>query len=166
MHRRRTAWRGGTAGEAVDDAFGTDVPPVVVEQEQEVEPAAPVVAVEPEPTPRPGSLSLSPAAPPASRKPGVPDARLRFQEAVEQAIFDLPVDGGGTLNRGASGVDGYYAAGTSSATKTNTLNMNIPGSVSIIRRSWRRTRAPTRWDRPCSTSPASPFSKARTTGTS
>jgi len=125
----------GTGQTADDGMIETDVPPVMVEQEPEVEvEPAPVVAADPDPTPRPRPVSQprrtvsAPVDPgPVTATPGFPS-----QEAVEQAIFDLPVDGGGTLNRGTSGVDGYYAAGTSSATKTNTLIMNIPGSVSII----------------------------------
>ena len=50
---------------------------------------------------------------------------------MQGVIFDLPV-AGDTLNRGTTGVDGYFASGTSVATKTNTLIMNIPGSVTII----------------------------------
>lgn len=74
----------------------------------------------------------APARPATAPQPQAPtDAPETAQKAIENAIFDLPVDGD-TLNRGTSGVDGYFAAGTSSATKTNTLIMNIPGSVTII----------------------------------
>ncbi|MGI9424308.1 MAG: TonB-dependent receptor [Hyphomicrobiaceae bacterium] len=50
---------------------------------------------------------------------------------IQGVIFDAPVEGD-TLNRGTTGVDGYFASGTSVATKTNTLIMDIPGLVTII----------------------------------
>jgi catecholate siderophore receptor len=110
-----------------------EVPPVIVEQNPDVEPAPAVVTAEPKPEPSAPRRAAPRAT--ASTAPSTPvdtsDGGFASQEAIEEAIFDLPVDGD-TLNRGSSGVDGYYAAGTSSATKTNTLIMNIPGSVSII----------------------------------
>jgi catecholate siderophore receptor len=109
------------------------VPPVVIEQEAAPEPAPPVVTAEPrpEPTPRPRPVPRSTAPTGQPAPVTTADGGFASQGAIEETIFDLPVDGD-TLNRGSSGVDGYYAAGTSSATKTNTLIMNIPGSVSII----------------------------------
>lgn len=43
-----------------------------------------------------------------------------------------PVQAGDTINRGTSGIDGYLATGTSTATKTNTPIIDIPQSVSIV----------------------------------
>ena len=130
----------GTDGPDPDDAANgaadTDgsVPPVVVEQEPDSEPA-PVVTAEPDPQPtsrpRPVARSTATLAQPVEPSGSTADGGFADQEAIEEAIFDLPVDGS-TLNRGSFGIDGYYAAGTSSATKTNTLIMNIPGTVSII----------------------------------
>lgn len=116
------------------------IPPVIVEQEVDDEPAAPVIRAEPRPaaapaprrpTPAPSPLPPSAATIPAGPPTSTVDDGLESEEAVEQAIFDLPVEGD-TLNRGSFGVDGYFSAGTSTATKTNTLIMNIPGSVLII----------------------------------
>ncbi len=120
---------GASGGRATDST----VPPVIVEQEPDVEPAPPVATAEPgpAPTPRPRPVPRSTASVPPGPSAATADGGFASQEAIEEAIFDLPVDGS-TLNRGSSGIDGYYAAGTSSATKTNTLIMNIPGSVSII----------------------------------
>ncbi len=122
-------------GQGINGAAATEgsVPPVIVEQEPDVEPAPPVAAAEPRPapTPRPRPVPRSTASVPPGPSAATADGGFASQEAIEEAIFDLPVDGS-TLNRGSSGIDGYYAAGTSSATKTNTLIMNIPGSVSII----------------------------------
>lgn len=119
-------------GQAAD---GAAVPPVIVEQDPDAESAPAVVSAEPEPEPaprpRPGAVPRSTASVPPGPSASTADGGFASQDAIEEAIFDLPVDGD-TLNRGSSGVDGYYAAGTSSATKTNTLIMNIPGSVSII----------------------------------
>ena len=39
---------------------------------------------------------------------------------------------GDTLNRGTTGIDGYLAAGTSTATKTNTPTKDIPQSITVI----------------------------------
>ena len=78
--------------------------------------------------------AAKPRPAPASPQPDpLPADTFSFaeQKAIQSVIFDLPVDGD-TLSRGTSGVDGYFASGTSAATKTNTLIMNIPGSVSII----------------------------------
>jgi catecholate siderophore receptor len=102
-----------------------EVPEVVVEQEQETKPAP---AVSPKPKPQP--VTRRPVAPPPPPQPSI-EAYDAEQKEIQSIIFDLPVDGD-TLNRGTSGVDGYFAEGTSAATKTNTLIMNIPGSVSII----------------------------------
>ena len=102
-----------------------EVPEVLVEQQQETKPA-PVVA--PKPKPRP--VTRQPVAPPPPQQPTI-EAYDAEQREIQSIIFDLPVSGD-TLNRGTSGVDGYFAEGTSAATKTNTLIMNIPGSVSII----------------------------------
>ncbi len=124
---------GATAGSDTPPADGTppgEVPGVIVEQERETEPA-PVAAAKPKP--RPVTRTTTTVAAPVTT-PAEPLTTINgypSQKAVEEAIFDLPVDGS-TLNRGSSGVDGYYAAGTSSATKTNTLIMNIPGTVTII----------------------------------
>ncbi|MGH6737379.1 MAG: TonB-dependent receptor [Methyloceanibacter sp.] len=114
-----------------DDTPPGNVPEVIVEQEPETEAAPPVVAAKPKPRPvaRPTTTAAAPVTTPP--QPLTTIDGYPSQRAVEEAIFDLPVDGS-TLNRGSSGVDGYYAAGTSSATKTNTLIMNIPGSVTII----------------------------------
>lgn len=124
---------GATAGLDTTPADGTppgDVPGVIVEQERETEPAPPAAAKpKPRPVARPTTTAAAPVTTPA--EPLTTIDGYPSQKAVEEAIFDLPVDGS-TLNRGSSGVDGYYAAGTSSATKTNTLIMNIPGSVTII----------------------------------
>ena len=103
-----------------------EVPEVVVEQQQETKPA-PVVT--PKPKPRP--VTRQPVAPPPPTQQPTIEAYDAEQKEIQSVIFDLPVDGD-TLNRGTSGVDGYFAEGTSAATKTNTLIMNIPGSVSII----------------------------------
>jgi catecholate siderophore receptor len=103
-----------------------EVPEVLVEQQPETKPA-PVVTAKPKPRP----VTRQPAAPlPPRQQPSI-EAYDAEQKEIQSIIFDLPVDGD-TLNRGTSGVDGYFAAGTSAATKTNTLIMNIPGSVSII----------------------------------
>jgi catecholate siderophore receptor len=103
-----------------------EVPEVLVEQQPETKPA-PVVT--PKPKPRP--VTRQPVAPPPPPQQPTIEAYDAEQKEIQSIIFDLPVDGD-TLNRGTSGVDGYFAAGTSAATKTNTLIMNIPGSVSII----------------------------------
>jgi catecholate siderophore receptor len=103
----------------------SEVPEVLVEQQQETEPA-PVVT--PKPKPRP--VTRQQVTPPPTQQPSI-EAYDADQKEIQSIIFDLPVDGD-TLNRGTSGVDGYFAEGTSGATKTNTLIMNIPGSVSII----------------------------------
>ncbi|WP_156137385.1 TonB-dependent receptor [Methyloceanibacter caenitepidi] len=132
-----SAPEGTVDGPAREAPIETSVPPVVIEQQADPEPAAPVAAAEADPTPysRPEPSRRARAAQPAPSNTSAPsstaDGGFASQEAIEEAIFDLPVDGD-TLNRGSSGVDGYYAAGTSSATKTNTLIMNIPGTVSII----------------------------------
>ena len=102
-----------------------EVPEVLVEQQQETKPA-PVVT--PKPKPRP--VTRQPVPPPPPQQPTI-EAYDAEQKEIQSIIFDLPVSGD-TLNRGTSGVDGYFAEGTSAATKTNTLIMNIPGSVSII----------------------------------
>ncbi len=47
-------------------------------------------------------------------------------------IFDGPPGDGDTLGRGTSGIDGYLATGTSTATKTNTPIKDIPQSITII----------------------------------
>ncbi|XSG81469.1 MAG: TonB-dependent receptor [Methyloligella sp. ZOD6] len=110
---------------AADDV----VPPVVVEQEPPAEPAPPATAE----VSHPVSYPSQPRALPSRPAPVEAEDESGFasEQAVERAIFDLPVEGA-SLNRGAFGIEGYYAAGTSSATKTNTLIMDIPGSVSII----------------------------------
>ncbi|BAQ16710.1 ferrichrome-iron receptor [Methyloceanibacter caenitepidi] len=120
-------------GGSPDPGADTQVPPVIVEQDPDIEAAPAVVEAEPdpEPRPRPRPAPRTTASAPVSAPAATADGGYASQDAIEEAIFDLPVDGS-TLNRGSSGVDGYYAAGTSSATKTNTLIMNIPGSVSII----------------------------------
>lgn len=43
-----------------------------------------------------------------------------------------PVSEGDTINRGTSGIDGYIATGTSTATKTNTPLIDIPQTISIV----------------------------------
>jgi catecholate siderophore receptor len=131
----------GPDPEGTTDEFPieTSVPPVVIEQQADPEPAAPAVAAEPDPDltpysraePRRRASAAQPAPSTTAAPSSTADGGFASQEAIEEAIFDLPVDGD-TLNRGSSGVDGYYAAGTSSATKTSTLIMNIPGTVSII----------------------------------
>jgi catecholate siderophore receptor len=128
----------GTGENGPDPATGAaategSVPPVIVEQEPDVEPATTVATAEPKPAPtsRPRPVPRSTASVPPGPSAATADGGFASQEAIEEAVFDLPVDGS-TLNRGSAGIDGYYAAGTSSATKTNTLIMNIPGSVSII----------------------------------
>lgn len=86
------------------------------------------------PTKKKPVTAAKPRSAPASPPPDpLPSDTFSFaeQKAIQSVIFDLPVDGD-TLSRGTSGVDGYFASGTSAATKTNTLIMNIPGSVSII----------------------------------
>jgi len=55
------------------------------------------------------------------------------ESTVQSVIFGAPVEGS-TLNRGTTGVDGYFASGTSGSTKTNTAIMDIPGQVTIITR--------------------------------
>ena len=102
-----------------------EVPEVLVEQQQETKPAP---MVTPKPKPRP--VTRQPVAPPPPQQPTI-ETYDAEQKEIQSIIFDLPVSGD-TLNRGTSGVDGYFAEGTSAATKTNTLIMNIPGSVSII----------------------------------
>jgi catecholate siderophore receptor len=102
-----------------------DVPEVVVEQKEETKPA-PV-----KPKPKSRTVTRQPVTPSPPRPQPTIAVENVEQKAIQSIIFDLPVDGD-TLNRGTSGVDGYFASGTSAATKTNTLIMNIPGSVSII----------------------------------
>jgi catecholate siderophore receptor len=118
--------------ESPDAADGAPPPPikelpqVIVTQPQTTERAP---AVTSKPKPRPASRpAVTP--PPPQQQPTI-EAYDAEQKEIQSIIFDLPVDGD-TLNRGTSGVDGYFAAGTSAATKTNTAIMNIPGSVSII----------------------------------
>lgn len=115
--------------QSVDDV----VPPVIVEQSQEESSETSSVELETgtrsAAAPQPVSWSSTGRSPASESVSGAGD--FGSQEEIDQAIFDLPVDGS-ALNRGSFGVDGYFAAGTSSATKTNTLIMNIPGSVSII----------------------------------
>jgi catecholate siderophore receptor len=84
------------------------VPEVLVEQQQETEPA-PVVT--PKPKPRP--VARQQAKPPSPPQPSI-EAYDADQKEIQSIIFDLPVDGD-TLNRGTSGVDGYFATGTSGA---------------------------------------------------
>jgi catecholate siderophore receptor len=102
-----------------------EVPEVVVEQ-PETKPA-PVITTKRKPRP----VITQSATPPRPLPQPTIEAYDAEQKEIQSIIFDLPVDGD-TLNRGTSGVDGYFAEGTSAATKTNTLIMNIPGSVSII----------------------------------
>jgi catecholate siderophore receptor len=102
-----------------------ELPQIIVKQPQATKPA-PVVS---KPKPRP--VSRPAVAPPPPQEQQTIEAYDAEQKQIQSIIFDLPVDGD-SLNRGTSGVDGYFAAGTSAATKTNTAIMNIPGSVSII----------------------------------
>ena len=102
-----------------------EVPEVVVEQPE----TKPAPVITPKPKPRP--VIAQQATPPRPSPQPTIEAYDAEQKEIQSIIFDLPVDGD-TLNRGTSGVDGYFAEGTSAATKTNTLIMNIPGSVSII----------------------------------
>lgn len=101
--------------EPAADASGQELPEVVVETTPE--PAA--APADPGPAPQ-ASVAPQPVAP-------QPDVIT----SDEIAIFNAPNDGD-TLNRGTSGVDGYFASGTSVATKTNTPIMDLPGQVTII----------------------------------
>jgi catecholate siderophore receptor len=103
---------------AADD--GTPLPPVEV-----------ITSPEPAPAPAAKKAPAKKAPPaPTTDTAGVPQDDT--PTAVKSPIFGAPAAEGDTLNRGTTGVDGYFAAGTSLATKTNTSIMNIPGSVTII----------------------------------
>lgn len=126
------ATSGSEAAAGTEAAVGINtVPEVVIEQDPgsqgEVDTAAP--EPRPQPTPPRGTAVVTPVSLPATAND--PVAGFSSENAVQQSIFDLPVDGS-TLQRGTFGVEGYYAGGTSTATKTATEIMNIPGSVSII----------------------------------
>lgn len=127
------AERSGTSEDILSDE--NMVPAVIVEQDQNQEASSEVSSVDvastTEPRATPVSVSQSSVESSPASAPTSGAGEFASQDEIDQAIFDLPVEGSG-LNRGSFGVDGYYAAGTSSATKTNTLIMNIPGTVSII----------------------------------
>ena len=117
-----------------DAATGIDtMPELVVEQDPDAQGESETVtetASEPRPRPTaPPRATVQTVSDPASAND--PIAGFASEDAVQEAIFDLPVDGS-TLQRGTFGIEGYYAGGTSTATKTATEIMNIPGSVSII----------------------------------
>jgi len=106
---------------------GAELPEVVIETED--------AAGEPSATdadqPAPQGATQQPVVAPQPVAPPSPDTGEPIASTVESVIFDAPVEGD-TLSRGTTGVDGYFASGTSLATKSNTLIMNIPGQVTII----------------------------------
>ena len=120
---------GTAAGEQDAEAAtdkGTTLPEVVVETDDAVGQPAETDGDQPAPQLASQQPVVAPqVVPPPS------DAGGSSSSTVQSVIFDAPVQGD-TLNRGTTGVDGYFASGTSAATKTNTLIMDIPGSVTII----------------------------------
>nr|WP_255608314.1 TonB-dependent siderophore receptor [Methylosinus sp. Sm6] len=68
----------------------------------------------------------------APRAPAQPIAPAPVALRVEKTFWDSATASGVVLGRGPIGVQGYVAAGTSSATKTATSIMDIPQSVSIL----------------------------------
>lgn len=96
-----------------DDGDTTTLPPVVVVTTEDQPPA-----VNQGPSPSGTAAAVSPAPQPI---------------AIDQSvIFGAAPSDGDTLNRGTTGVDGYFAAGTSVATKTSTSIMDVPGSVTVL----------------------------------
>ena len=116
-----------TEAAAQDRAHGSrELPPIVVTQPSVKKPTRVHSKPKRRRAPRPVVAAPAPPPPPPSI-----EAYDEEQRQIQSVIFDLPVDGD-SLNRGTSGVDGYFAAGTSIGSKTNTAIMNIPGAVSII----------------------------------
>jgi catecholate siderophore receptor len=96
-----------------DDGDTTTLPPVVVVTTEDQPPA-----VNQGSSPSGTAAAVSPAPEPI---------------AIDQSvIFGAAPSDGDTLNRGTTGVDGYFAAGTSVATKTSTSIMDVPGSVTVL----------------------------------
>jgi len=96
-----------------DDGETTTLPPVVVVTTEDQPPA-----VNQGSSPSGTAAAVSPAPEPI---------------AIDQSvIFGAAPSDGDTLNRGTTGVDGYFAAGTSVATKTSTSIMDVPGSVTVL----------------------------------
>jgi catecholate siderophore receptor len=96
------------------DGETTTLPPVVVVTTEEQPPAA----TQSSSTTSGTATAVSPAPEPV---------------AIDQSvIFGAPAADGDTLDRGTTGVDGYFAAGTSVATKTSTSLMDVPGSVTVL----------------------------------
>lgn len=126
---------GETAGQTQDDK--ELLPEVVIETDAEAEAAVETAAPETDDKPSPPRQQANrprPAAPPPSSPP---------QQTVEPvAASDTAAAGDGVdniggaplggLGTGTTGVDGYIAGGTSSATKTNTPIADIPQSISIV----------------------------------
>lgn len=128
-----------------------DLPAVTVETAEEPaqpKPAAkaaakPVVTVEDDtPAPPPAKKRIKAAAPkkPAVAKAAPPPAPAPLPEDIEidasAAAGGQGVEGGSPapVRGGPSGIDGYTAKGTSTATKTDTPIKNIPQSISVVTR--------------------------------
>lgn len=114
---------------AGDSQSSTELPDVEVIQEQDAPAAATQQAQEP-------SSSSQQTAPPASSTAAstVPADVQAVEAATPAANFTPQRADGDTLVRGATGIDGYFVEGTSTATKTNTPIKDLPQSVTIITR--------------------------------
>ncbi len=118
---------GAGVGPARGEPPATALPPVKVEAPRE----------KPAPAPRKPAQAAAVAArgqraqrAPSSRAPSVARASTPVVAAPAAPAPFLPA--GQAIGRGPTGVVGYVARGTSTATKTNTSIMDIPQSVTIL----------------------------------
>ncbi|MFN0218227.1 MAG: TonB-dependent receptor [Hyphomicrobium sp.] len=115
-------------GQSADKPTAADLPPVTVESEAEPKPTA-----DAEPAPKPVQAKKSVAK---KKKPAAPAPAPDVFEPVEAEAADAesPASAGppGVPGTGTTGIDGYTATGTSTATKTNTPLKNIPQSISVV----------------------------------